>query len=834
MAVTMGKLIIVALLGALAVFMGTLVLTLQVLIVQRKQYLTLAEKRTGNAKKHVSTVELDESIPVGLRMSTVNPSQPTKDIYLWKSIAQHESSKRYAGIAYWNQVKSYLGTLGDVTGIDEHAFTSYYHPPASHIHTSLLKASHHGNSDAQHYVASALASGIWLTGQQSANQTIPEDFHDITPEIMLLWHMSALDGNVEAAVALGHRISVTNTECSASLPYFEAAAHGILDQLEVEMQSRAKISPPMDRHSLPEIHLHGGTSSQLTWDNKPDESPEAIQYYHLLSIRQPDPDIHAAHTLAQLYHFGVRGVPKNLTKALFYYEIAAEKQREAAGQVGKFHFWSLGMNPSDRDLLKAHRYFIMGAPDGLDGCREKYRQALKVKTKSQSIEETSVTVCDHPSLNGLGLVYLYGIPMVKAVDVEKARAYFQLARDMGNMDAAYNLAMLRLGFKAGWKEVKNVHGTGQSLSLPGFMEKPSNFPSRDSWVAAVQDLQSAANKQHLQARHRLGMIYQDGIQVGGQIYVQKDCKKASQYYRSVISDGSPYLSKRTRMAYKQYMAGDSEGALVNYLMAAETGHSLSQVNAAFLLDRGVCLHLDDHQCRIASLRLWKAAALSGDQEAALRVGDFYYYGTKRNPTLMDAVLFPEHHLLPVLTKYARITKSFLMAKLGKVAEQEAPADICQESSEEICKNPQVSRDESDADMEKAALYYRLALEQFKSARANFNLGYMHEWGLGLKQDFPLAKRHYDLAKAASKQAGFAVQIALLTMNLHEHLAQLYSAWQDQRKDRQKMTNSLMEKGETKLDVIIKHLISWESLLIIILTYILSKLLKHRQTERQRE
>jgi hypothetical protein len=48
----------------------------------------------------------------------------------------------------------------------------------------------------------------------------------------------------------------------------------------------------------------------------------------------------------------------------------------------------------------------------------------------------------------------------------------------------------------------------------------------------------------------------------------------------------------------------------------------------------------------------------------------------------------------------------------------------------------LSRDESDADMEKAAIYYRLALDKAKSARANFNLGYMHEWGLGLKQDFP--------------------------------------------------------------------------------------------------
>jgi hypothetical protein len=68
------------------------------------------------------------------------------------------------------------------------------------------------------------------------------------------------------------------------------------------------------------------------------------------------------------------------------------------------------------------------------------------------------------------------------------------------------------------------------------------------------------------------------------------------------------------------------------------------------------------------------------------------------------------------------------------------------------------------------------------------------------------------------------------MNLHEQVAQFYSAWQNQSSE---MRNSL-EGGKTKLDVVIKHLISWESLLIIILTYALSKLLKHRQTERQRE
>uniref|UniRef100_A0A674AYM5 Uncharacterized protein n=1 Tax=Salmo trutta TaxID=8032 RepID=A0A674AYM5_SALTR len=39
----------------------------------------------------------------------------------------------------------------------------------------------------------------------------------------------------------------------------------------------------------------------------------------------------------------------------------------------------------------------------------------------------------------------------------------------------------------------------------------------------------------------------------------------------------------------------------------------------------------------------------------------------------------------------------------------------------------------------------MASEQQHSAQAMFNLGYMHEKGLGIKQDIHLAKRFYDMA-----------------------------------------------------------------------------------------
>ena len=43
----------------------------------------------------------------------------------------------------------------------------------------------------------------------------------------------------------------------------------------------------------------------------------------------------------------------------------------------------------------------------------------------------------------------------------------------------------------------------------------------------------------------------------------------------------------------------------------------------------------------------------------------------------------------------------------------------------------------------------------------FNLGYMHEQGLGMKRDIHLAKRHYDMAAEASADAVAPVTLALI-------------------------------------------------------------------------
>lgn len=59
----------------------------------------------------------------------------------------------------------------------------------------------------------------------------------------------------------------------------------------------------------------------------------------------------------------------------------------------------------------------------------------------------------------------------------------------------------------------------------------------------------------------------------------------------------------------------------------------------------------------------------------------------------------------------------------------------------------------------------MASDQQHNAQAMFNLAYMHEQGLGMKKDWHLAKRFYDLASETSVDAKVPVALAIIKLSL---------------------------------------------------------------------
>eukprot|EP00535_Pseudo-nitzschia_heimii_P008299 CAMPEP_0197190636 /NCGR_PEP_ID=MMETSP1423-20130617/22035_1 /TAXON_ID=476441 /ORGANISM="Pseudo-nitzschia heimii, Strain UNC1101" /LENGTH=938 /DNA_ID=CAMNT_0042643061 /DNA_START=37 /DNA_END=2850 /DNA_ORIENTATION=+ len=918
------KLIILAVVGFGALVMGSIVLTLQVQVIEEKNKRGIAvekKKASGTNSNSKSDANGNDSMTPQtsssssnngnkefLKNLTVKNSIPTGawDIRLWNLYPAPEGGNfKTIGEAYWRQVQAFLRDWKDaaVYPVDPSDYNSYttewmvrksseYRSFSSknnmttnngnlqHFYPRLAleRSAEAGHPAAQHYLANAHASGIWpvsaIGGDESAyissdhkeyanslveklhvyDEWLPSSGNHLRQidKAYLLWHMAAVGGNLESAMALAYRLdasaSSSNT-CEDVLPYYQAAADGIIDQLEVSLNSRAKVIPYMDKHTLAQVHMHGGTSSQLDWNNKPDESKEALQFYHLKATtvpwsmknklnsgndkktkngkkrnrasaeREEGIDLSAAYTLAHMHHHGVRGVEQNLTKSLEYYEIAGTHGHwESAAAACTFHLWGIGTH---QNAHRALQFCRIGAPFGYEGCYKKHEIASAAKNKKRADDSSQTQECDENALNGLGLLHLMGIRGVLDVDIAQAEKYFALAKQQGSVDAFYNIAMMWLGWKTHFKTVDELKENGFTsevnnaetvLPIPGQSKKKDasekyvlyksaigdnmyfKGPIQSDVQKAIKMLNFASKLGHLQAKHRLGLIYAQGLNHTTSViqfnFVKRDCKKAKEYFKWIIDNASQTTSNRLRKAYKEYIAGNLDASVRNYLAAAEIGSTVGQVNAAFLMERGVCLELGPADCAKAAVRLWKVAAARGNAEACLRVGDFYYYGRLHGDSLhtgpfgwIQYILLPEKYL-PTLfqkwsTKLLNVARSCFSYFENNQQRKTPPSTTC-EAADDTC-HPKVEGNaefsslknenlynEMEEDLHTAAHYYQMAGERHQSARANFNLGFMHQWGLGLKQDFPMAKRHYDLALSRNyREAELAVQIALMVMNTHE-------------------------------------------------------------------
>ena len=68
---------------------------------------------------------------------------------------------------------------------------------------------------------------------------------------------------------------------------------------------------------------------------------------------------------------------------------------------------------------------------------------------------------------------------------------------------------------------------------------------------------------------------------------------------------------------------------------------------------------------------------------------------------------------------------------------------------------------TDVDYESAASHYRMASEQQSNAQAMFNLGYMHERGLGLKQVLYHASYHLCISELKRTKKNYWDSLTIL-------------------------------------------------------------------------
>lgn len=233
-----------------------------------------------------------------------------------------------------------------------------------------------------------------------------------------------------------------------------------------------------------------------------------------------------------------------------------------------------------------------------------------------------------------------------------------------------------------------------------------------NYFSAIRYFSQAAQQGQTLARYHLGTLNKDGLGT------PKNCNSAVRFFKYVVEKAS-WLSAMDQ-AYESYTKGnDYHTALSIYHQLAELGVEVAQSNAAYMFDRGYgvkhfIIGSSSSEQLQRALSLYKKAAEQGNVEAYVKVGDYYYYGTSG---LTNAV-----------------------------------------SGNATSYN-------TTAQYEKSVYHYRRAAD-LRNAQAMFNLGIMHEHGLGLPQDFHLAKRYYDMAAETDPVAVVPVYMALGKLFAH--------------------------------------------------------------------
>lgn len=234
----------------------------------------------------------------------------------------------------------------------------------------------------------------------------------------------------------------------------------------------------------------------------------------------------------------------------------------------------------------------------------------------------------------------------------------------------------------------------------------------------------AARHGHIEAYYYLAEMSQNGI---GR---ERNCQLATAYYKIVAERGEILHSsfKEANAAYGKveanaaYGKSDLERAFIATAMAAEQGYETAQNNVAYLLDEQTSvLSLPSFIPPIPLISSGKPQKSSKGLLHNAQLALIYFTRSAGQSNTDALVKMGDYYLSPTLSAY---------------------------------------------DPDRASICYTTAAENHHSAQALWNLGWMHENGIGsTSQDFHMAKRYYDLALEINKEAYLPVKMALMKLRL---------------------------------------------------------------------
>ncbi|KAJ7502934.1 hypothetical protein B0H11DRAFT_1987068 [Mycena galericulata] len=377
---------------------------------------------------------------------------------------------------------------------------------------------------------------------------------------------------------------------------------------------------------------------------------------------------------------------------------------------------SEGVGAVPRDFERARHYFLLIAR--LVWPRDPLNPLQYVPTPLK--DENAPVGLAASSAAFLGRMYLRG-EGVKA-DPAVAKMWFERGSEHGDRECQNGLGIIwRDGLVPSLKVDSKkamayfTAAAGQELAEAQINLGKYHFTRGEIVMASALFETAVLYGSPFEAYYYLGQIQSAQADTPGmpRAMASSSCAMAVSFYK-IVSERGIWGDDLLRDAEIAWMSGTERGkemAMLKWWITAERGSEVAQNNLAHVLDQDKSvLRLtrfspttpSNETARLA-LTQWTRAAAQRNIDALVKVGDYYYHG------------------------------------LG------------------------VWEDTETARFEKAAKYYQSAADTQQSALAMWNLGWMYENGVGVPQDFHLAKRHYDMALETNSEASFPVYLSLLKL-----------------------------------------------------------------------
>jgi len=471
-----------------------------------------------------------------------------------------------------------------------------------------------------------------------------------------------------------------------------------------------------------------------------DEAKKSFE--ELIPHGQPETQM----ALGFLYATGISSLEANGAKALLHYTFASFGGSPWAQMALAYRYWSgIGVSPSCEKALDYYRRVAVVVADELTLSGGSAVHRLRLQDEAENPGQSS-GVLDSDLIS-----------------------YYQLQAEKGDVKAQLGLGQLHY---QGGRGVEQDHqralnyflraadaGDAHAMAFLGKMYLEGSDAVPQDNATAFQYFKAAAERNNPVGQAGLGLMYLHGR------HVDKDVTKAFQYFNSAADKG--WVDGHLQLG-NMYLAGtgvrrDYKLAIKYYNLASQAGNTLAIYQLAQMNAAGTGMIRSCH----TAVELFKNVVERGRWADKLMEA----YSDYRDGNINEALI-----------------KYMLMADLGyEVAQSNAAFILDRKESDLFGANETMVRTlqylgraaaqgyaparvrlgdyfyygwGTEVDFSTAAVHYRIASDQLHSAQAMFNLGFMHEQGLGMKQDIHLAKRFYDMASEASTDAKVPVALAL--------------------------------------------------------------------------